>query len=373
MIARRLTLRQPRSGFPPPTDPDDELLADRTIEAVYIPLPNHLHAHWTARAAEAGKHVLCEKPIAVNMNEAEDLVAVRNRTGVLIQEAFMVRSHPQWLKARDLVRSGRIGPLRAVTGFFSYFNDNPSNIRNIVQVGGGALMDIGCYLVTTARLLFEKEPARVFAAIERDPAMGTDRLTSITLDFGSGHAIGTCSTQLVPYQRVHALGTRGRIEFEIPFNVPPDRPRASFVDDGSDFFPLAPNGSSSVSATSTRFRAICFRKPCGRIDAGGAARGFGPEHEGDRRVVPLGGIGALGNAMKRTSSARISRRQALGRVARVGAGTLAALGGGLAFARADDQFGGVNPVSPPPDPRFARPPTWETQLKESGPQHLRLH
>jgi predicted dehydrogenase len=214
----------------------DELLADSTIEAVYIPLPNHLHAHWTARAADAGKHVLCEKPIAMNMGEAEELLAVRDRTGVLIQEAFMVRSHPQWLTALDLVRSGRIGRLCAMTGFFSYYNDNPSNIRNIVQVGGGALMDIGCYLVTTSRLLFEKEPARVFAAIERDPAMGTDRLTSITLDFGSGQAIGTCSTQLVPYQRVHALGTRGRIEFEIPFNVPPDRPVGIVVDEGKDLF-----------------------------------------------------------------------------------------------------------------------------------------
>jgi predicted dehydrogenase len=214
----------------------DELLGDRTVEAVYIPLPNHLHAHWTARAAEAGKHVLCEKPIAMNMGEADQLLAVRDRTGVLIQEAFMVRSHPQWLTALDLARSGRIGKLCAITGFFSYFNDNPSNIRNIVQAGGGALMDIGCYLVTTARLLFEKEPSRVFAAIERDPVMGTDRLTSITLDFGSGHAIGTCSTQLVPYQRVNALGTRGRIEFEIPFNVPPDRPTGIIVDDGSDLF-----------------------------------------------------------------------------------------------------------------------------------------
>jgi predicted dehydrogenase len=214
----------------------DELLADRTVEAVYIPLPNHLHAPWTVRAAEAGKHVLCEKPIAMNMVEAEQLLAVRDRTGVLIEEAFMVRTHQQWLTALDLVRSGRIGRLCAITGFFSYFNDNPSNIRNIVEVGGGALMDIGCYLVTTSRLLFDREPARVFAAIERDPAMGTDRVTSITLDFGSGHAIGTCSTQLVPYQRMHVLGTKGRIELEIPFNVPPDRPIAIIVDDGSDLF-----------------------------------------------------------------------------------------------------------------------------------------
>jgi predicted dehydrogenase len=220
-------------GIPNAYGSYDELLADSAVEAVYIPLPNHLHAHWTSRAAGAGKHVLCEKPIAMNMGEAETLVTVRDRTGVLIQEAFMVRTHPQWLTARDLIRSGRIGRLCAVTGFFSYYNDNPSNIRNIVQVGGGALMDIGCYLVTTSRLLFDKEPARVLAAIERDPTMGTDRLTSMIVDFGSGHAIGTCSTQLVPYQRMHVLGTRGRIEIEIPVNAPPDRPSRIFVDRGT--------------------------------------------------------------------------------------------------------------------------------------------
>jgi predicted dehydrogenase len=172
----------------------EELLGDRDVDAVYIPLPNHLHAHWAVRAAEAGKHVLCEKPIALNMEEAERLLAV------------------------------------------CYFNDDPSNIRNMVSSGGGGLMDIGCYLVTTARLLFEKEPTRVFAAIERDRLMGTDRLASMTLDFGSGHAIGTCSTQLVPHQRVQILGTRGRLEIEIPFNAPPDRPCVLNVDDGSDLF-----------------------------------------------------------------------------------------------------------------------------------------
>jgi predicted dehydrogenase len=211
-------------------------MADPEVDAVYIPLPNHLHVEWTTRAAEAGKHVLCEKPIALNASEARTLLDVRERTGRIIQEAFMVRTHPQWLKAQEIVRSGRIGELRAMTGFFSYYNADPTNIRNITDYGGGALMDIGCYLVSTARMLFEREPDRVIAAIERDLALHTDRLTSIILDFGAGHAIGTCSTQLVPYQRMNILGTRGRIELEIPFNAPPDRPSMMLVDDGSDVF-----------------------------------------------------------------------------------------------------------------------------------------
>ena len=212
----------------------DALIADADVEAVYIPLPNHLHAEWTARAAEAGKHVLCEKPIAMNASEARALLAVRDRTGRTIQEAFMVRTHPQWLKAREILRSGRVGELRAMTGFFSYFNADPKNIRNITEYGGGALMDIGCYLVATARMTFEREPVRVIAAVERDPTLQTDRLTSVILDFGSGQAIGTCSTQLVAYQRMNILGTRGRIELEIPFNAPSDRPSVMLVDDGSD-------------------------------------------------------------------------------------------------------------------------------------------
>lgn len=146
----------------------------------------------------------------------------------------MVRTHPQWVKAQEIVRSGRTGDLRAMAGFFSYFNTDPTNIRNLTDYGGGGLMDIGCYLVSTARMMFEREPDRAIAAVERDPSLRTDRLTSVLLDFGSGHAIGTCSTQLVPYQRMNILGTRGRIELEIPFNAPPDRPSVMLVDDGSD-------------------------------------------------------------------------------------------------------------------------------------------
>jgi len=212
----------------------EALLADRDIDAVYNPLPNHLHVPWTIRAAEAGKHVLCEKPIALNAAQAAELVAVRDRTGVLIQEAFMVRSHPQWLAARDLVRAGRIGEVRGYAGFFSYFNDDPANIRNIADWGGGGLMDIGCYLVHTSRFVLDREPVRVCGLMDRDPAMRVDRVTSLLLDFPGVQAVGTCGTQLVAYQRVQILGTRGRIEIPIPFNAPPDRPTRLFVDDGSD-------------------------------------------------------------------------------------------------------------------------------------------
>jgi predicted dehydrogenase len=214
----------------------EELLADPEIEAVYNPLPNHLHVPWSIRAAEAGKHVLCEKPVALSAEEARSLLAVRDRTGVLVQEAFMVRAHPQWLAVRDHVRAGRIGELKTVHGLFSYFNRDPANVRNIATIGGGGLLDIGCYPVTIARFLYGEEPRRVVAVMERDPDFGTDRLTSGILEFASGTATFTCSTQLVSYQRVQVLGTKGRIEVEIPFNAPPDRPCRISVDDGRDPF-----------------------------------------------------------------------------------------------------------------------------------------
>ena len=221
-----------RLGIPKASGSYDAVLADPDVDAVYIALPNHLHVPWSRRAAEAGKHVLCEKPIALSTAEARSLIEVRDRTGVEIQEAFMVRSHPQWIKARDLVREGRIGTLRSMLGHFSYFNDDPSNIRNVPEFGGGALMDIGCYLINTGRFIFDAEPIRVAGAIERDPRLGVDRLTSMLLDFGHGHLVGTCSTQLVPYQRIHIFGTDGRIEIEIPFNAPNDRPCRVQVDTG---------------------------------------------------------------------------------------------------------------------------------------------
>lgn len=212
----------------------EELLADPEIDAIYNPLPNHLHVSWTTKAAGAGKHVLCEKPLAMNAAEAKTLLAVRDRTRVKIGEAFMIRSYPQWLRLRELLDGGRVGQLRAVTGFFSYFNIDPANIRNLAEIGGGALMDIGCYLIHASRYAFRAEPVRVVAAIDRDPEMRTDRLTSGLLEFSGGHSIFTCSTQLIPYQRIHFLGTRGRIELEVPVNAPPDRPTQIFIDSSGD-------------------------------------------------------------------------------------------------------------------------------------------
>ncbi len=212
----------------------EELLADPEIDAIYNPLPNQLHIPWTAKAAEAGKHVLCEKPLSITVAEAESLLPVQARTGVKIGEAFMIRSFTQWLRTEELLRSGRIGELRAVMAWFSYFNADPKNIRNQVETGGGALYDIGCYCIQAARTGFAAEPKRVVGLIERDPALGTDRLTSALLEFDRGHAIFTVSTQTVPYQRVHFVGTKGRIEIEIPFNAPPDRPTRLWVDETGD-------------------------------------------------------------------------------------------------------------------------------------------
>jgi predicted dehydrogenase len=214
----------------------EELLADPEIEAVYNPLPNHLHVPWSIRAAEAGKHVLCEKPIALSVAECRTLINARNRTGVKIGEAFMVRTHPQWIRAREIVRSGEIGDLRVIQAVFSYFNRDPANVRNVREWGGGALMDIGCYPIQIARFLFEQEPVEVLGRFDRDPEFGTDRLASAILEFPSGHCVFTCSTQLVPYQKVQILGTKARIELQIPFNAPPDRPARLFVDTGADLF-----------------------------------------------------------------------------------------------------------------------------------------
>ncbi len=211
----------------------EALVEAPNVDAIYNPLPNHLHVPWTIKAAEAGKHVLCEKPISLTAKEAQQLLAVRDRTGVKIGEAFMVRTHPQWLRARDIVRSGEIGELRSIMSAFSYFNRDPQNIRNVTEFGGGAVMDIGCYPITMSRFLFEREPVRAVSVIDRDPEMGTDRLSSALLDFESGQAIFTCATQLVPFQRMQILGTKGRIDIEIPYNIPPDRPSRIFVDDGS--------------------------------------------------------------------------------------------------------------------------------------------
>lgn len=214
----------------------ESLLGDPSIDAVYIPLPNNLHLEWTTKAAEAGKHVLCEKPIGLNADDVRRMIDVRDRTNVKIQEAFMVRTHPEWLRVQELIRMGKIGELKAITGFFSYFNDDKVNIRNKLATGGGGLLDIGCYCINTSRLIFESEPTMVSGVIKRDPSSGVDILASAILEFPSGHASFTCSTQLVPYQRMQFFGTKGRIEVQIPFNIPVETSTKIFIDDGSDLY-----------------------------------------------------------------------------------------------------------------------------------------
>ena len=202
-----------------------DLLDDTSIDAVYIPLPNHMHVPWTIKALAANKHVLCEKPIALTATEAKELLKETEKFPHLkVMEAFMYRHHPQWIRALELINGGGIGMVKTVHSFFSYYNDDPENIRNMVDIGGGGLMDIGCYCISLARLIFDEEPQRVFGKIEYDPGFETDRICSGILDFGQGTSTFTCSTQLVPYQRVNVFGTKGRIEIEIPFNAPPDKP-----------------------------------------------------------------------------------------------------------------------------------------------------
>lgn len=212
-----------------------EVLADREIEAVYIPLPNHLHVRWSLAAIAAGKHVLCEKPIGLSREEADSLcAAAAARPELKVMEAFMYRFHPQWQRAHQLVAEGAIGRLGAIQSFFSYHNIDAANIRNRAEVGGGGLMDIGCYCLSLSRYIFGAEPKRVAATMLRDPGFGTDALTSGILEFAGGTSVFTCSTQLSPYQRVNILGTEGRIEIEIPFNAPPDSPCRIWHQRGSE-------------------------------------------------------------------------------------------------------------------------------------------
>ena len=213
----------------------ESLLQAEDIDAVYIPLPNDLHAEWTMKAAAAGKHVLCEKPLAMTAAQAEEMVAVCAEAGIKLAEAFMYRHHPTWVEAVRLLRSGAIGELVAVQSWFSYFNDDPANIRNRVDNGGGAVMDIGCYNINLSRMLFDGEPITITSTVRRDPVMGIDTLTSAVLEFpGGGQSALTCAIRSEPYQRVHIVGSEGRIEIEIPFNIPWDRETRIFLTSGGD-------------------------------------------------------------------------------------------------------------------------------------------
>ena len=262
------------------------------MDAVYIPLPNSEHAAWTIAAARAGKHVLCEKPLAMTAAEAEEMVRACATEGVLLMEAFMYRLHPSWEAVRDLVASGRIGRVRAVQSWFSYFNDDPGNIRNVPELGGGALYDIGCYCINLSRMLFGGEPTGIEASVTRD-ATGTDVLTSAILAFDDDVAAFTCSTRAEPDQRVHIYGTEGRISIGIPFNIPPDRPtevvrdigRRSPGQPGHGDAHVRPGGHVHDPGGAVRERGA--RRPA----AADPSRGRDREHARDRSDLPRRGSG----------------------------------------------------------------------------------
>lgn len=226
-------------GIPKAYGSYEELLRDPEIDAIYNPLPNHMHVSWSIRAAEAGKHVLCEKPIGMNAAEARELIAARDRTGVVMGEAFMVQTHPQWVRTVELARSGKLGELRAAVGHFGYFKLEPENIRNIREYGGGGLMDIGCYPIKCSRMVFGQEPVRVAATITRDPRLGgIDTLTSVVMEYPGTHCVFTCGTQVVANQGMQFLGTEGLVEIPIPFNPAPNEIPRIRVNGEVEEFPL---------------------------------------------------------------------------------------------------------------------------------------
>lgn len=222
-------------GIPKSFGSYEDLLEDSEIEAIYIPLPNHLHYEWTKKAIEKGKHVLCEKPMTLKKAEISELIALRDKYNVKVGEAFMVHTHPQWVDTVSRIKNGELGKLRAIQGFFSYYKTDPDNIRNIHEYGGGAMWDIGCYPIHTSRFAFGEEPLRVLSLIDRDPKLKIDRLGSIILDYPSGQCVFTVSTQLVAYQKMMFFGDERTLEMEIPFNAPNDRKCSVFSDDGNLF------------------------------------------------------------------------------------------------------------------------------------------
>ena len=252
-----------RLGIPMAYGSYEELLADPAIDAIYNPLPNHLHVPWSVLALEAGKHVLCEKPIARTALEARELLAAAEAYPDLhVMEAFMYRFHPQWERARELIREGTIGELRAVHTTFSFFNENPADIRNQAEVGGGGVLDIGCYAISVSRWLFGAEPRRVLATLELDPRFRTDRQASAILEFDRGTGTFTVGTQIAPYQRVSVHATRGWIEVEIPFNPPPDRACRLFYRTGGKVVEIVVDPADQYAIQADRFsEAVLGRQP----------------------------------------------------------------------------------------------------------------
>ncbi len=208
-----------RFGIPHAFDSYEAMLASDAIDAVYIPLPTSHHIEWSIKAADAGKHVLCEKPIALKADQIDAVIAARDRNHVVITEAYMVTYTPVWRTVRRLLAEGAIGRLRHVQGAFSYFNRDPNNMRNIPALGGGALYDIGVYPTITTRFSTGKEPLRVHATIERDPDFGTDIYSSVRADFGDFELSFYISTQLAARQLMVFHGDEGFIEVKAPFNA----------------------------------------------------------------------------------------------------------------------------------------------------------
>jgi len=254
-------------GIPSAHASYEALLADPGVDAVYIPLPNHMHMDWTIAALRAGKHVLCEKPLAMTADDAQRMVDVAHETGLHLMEAFMYRQHPSWVAAMDLVDSGRIGTLTAVQSWFSYYNDDATNIRNIVEYGGGALFDIGCYTINLSRMVFGGEPLHIQASVRRDRATGVDGLVSAILDFDGGIASFTCAIRSESDQRVHIYGTKGRISIDIPFNIPPDRPTRIRLTAGGDP-PVAPDTTVLEFPTTDPYTAEVERFVSAVLDGG---------------------------------------------------------------------------------------------------------
>ena len=254
-------------GIPSAHASYEALLADPGVDAVYIPLPNHMHMNWTIAALRAGKHVLCEKPLAMTADDAQRMVDVAHETGLHLMEAFMYRQHPSWVAAMDLVESGRIGTLTAVQSWFSYYNDDATNIRNIVEYGGGALFDIGCYTINLSRMVFGGEPLHIQASVRRDRATGVDALVSAILDFDGGIASFTCAIRSESDQRVHIYGTKGRISIDIPFNIPPDRPTRIRLTAGGDP-PVAPDTTVLEFPTTDPYTAEVERFVSAVLDGG---------------------------------------------------------------------------------------------------------
>jgi predicted dehydrogenase len=246
-------------GIPKAYGSYEDLINDPEIDVVYNPLPNDMHVPYTLKCIEAGKHVLCEKPLALNNEEIDGLIAARDKHNVKVGEAFMVASNPQWLKARDLVRKGYLGKIKAVQGFFSYFNDDKDNIRNIEEMGGGGVWDIGCYPVFTSRFVLEKEPGRVVSMLEFDPQFRTDKLGSVLIDYHDIQMTFSISTQLTPYQRMLFFGEEKIMEIRIPFNAPSEQPNEIYIHEGDFSAAYAEKISLPVSNQYTQ-QAIDFSK-----------------------------------------------------------------------------------------------------------------